>query len=122
VTLVCQLISLGMLLFFAQSSTAFTIAVSIYFLFINFAGAYQIAVALNVDQTGRGAIIFLLMLKGGVTVGPFVASLLVTRQNYTGAIVLSAVFFTMSFLLSWFVTSAAQSSGEFPKLKLQPAT
>lgn len=122
VTLICQLISLGMLLFFAQSSTVFAVAVSIYFLFINFAGAYQIAVALNVDRTGRGAIIFLLMLKGGVTVGPFVASLLVTRQNYTGAIVVSAVFFTLSFLLSWFVTFAARSTGEFPKLALQRAT
>jgi predicted MFS family arabinose efflux permease len=122
VTLVCQLISLGMLLFFAQSAGAFTVAVSIYFLFINFAGAYQIGVALNVDQTGRGAVIFLLMLKAGVTVGPFVASNFVTRQSYVGPIVISALFFTLSFLLSWLVTRAARTTGEFPKLKLQPAT
>jgi MFS transporter, DHA1 family, inner membrane transport protein len=121
-TLVCQLISLGILLFYLNSVTAFTVAVMIYFLFINFAGPYQIGVALNVDHTGRGAIIFLLMLKAGVTVGPFVASNFVSNHSFAGPIVISIFFFTLSFLFSWLVTRAARASGTFPLLSVQPAT
>ena len=73
------------------------------------------------DRTGRGMIVFLLMLKAGVAVGPLIASLFVTAQSYNIALAIAALFFTLSFLVSWQVARAARSRGGFPALELRRA-
>ena len=127
VTVLFQFVSLAILLKYGASAFAYTAAVCIYFFFINFPAPYQIGTTLIVDRTGRGAIVFLLMLKAGVVVGPFVASRFVTSHDFSGALWIAAAFFGLSYLNSWLVTwlagtratAATDASAAIPEL-LEP--
>lgn len=109
VTVIFQFVSIAILLADGANAGAYTAAVCIYFFFINFPAPYQIGTTLIVDRTGRGAIVFLLMLKAGVVVGPFVASRFVTPQDFSGALWIAAGFFGLSYLNSWLVTRLARA-------------
>ncbi|WP_374572002.1 MFS transporter [Phenylobacterium sp.] len=108
-TTVFQLVALGLLGFFLHGFFAYAAALAIYGFFMNFATSYQIGVALQADRTGRGAVIFLLMLKAGVVVGPLAGAALVGADGFTGPLVLAAVFFALSFLVTCVVARANRS-------------
>lgn len=114
VTLVFQLIALCLLVFFLRSFWAYAAALAIYGFFVNFATSYQIGIALQADRTGRGGVVFLLMLKAGVVIGPLAAAALVRAFGFKGPLVLAAVFFALSFLVtcavSWLSRARAMAS------------
>lgn len=104
VTMIFQLAALGILIFALHGAGSYQASLAIYGFFLNFATPYQIGVALKADRTGRGAVVFLLMLKAGVVVGPLLASVLVQPGSFSGPLIAAAVFFVLSFLLTWAVT------------------
>ena len=76
----------------------YALALAIFGFFLNFATPYQIGLALCVDRTGRGAVVFLLMLKAGVVVGPLLASIFVDSGQFTMPLVIASGCFLLSFV------------------------
>ena len=68
ITLALQLASLGMLAFNLNSPTVYVFALMIYVFCITFPFPYLLAFAIEMDRTGRGAVLFLLMVKAGIAI------------------------------------------------------
>jgi hypothetical protein len=98
VTLGFQLTALCVLIFFLSGPAVYVLALMVYAFFLNFPIPYHIGLAVSVDQTGRAAVLYLLMLKAGIAIGPFFASTLVAEGNFTPPLVIATVFYGLCFL------------------------
>lgn len=101
VTLLCQLASLAVLLWFLQGPLFYLGALMVFVFFVNFPNSYQVGLAVHADTTGRAAVVFLLMLKAGIAVAPFLAATFVHGNDFHGPMILGAVLYTLSFLNFW---------------------
>ena len=101
VTLLCQLASLAVLLWFLQGPLFYLAALMVFVFFVNFPNSYQVGLAVNADVTGRAAVVFLLMLKAGIAVAPYLAATFVIGSDFHGPMILGAVLYTLSFLNFW---------------------
>jgi MFS family permease len=101
VTLLCQLASLTVLLWFLHGPLFYLGALMVFVFFVNFPNSYQVGLAVNADTTGRAAVVFLLMLKAGIAVAPYLAAALVSGNDFDGPIILGAALYTLSFLNFW---------------------
>jgi predicted MFS family arabinose efflux permease len=101
VTLLCQLASLAVLMWFLKGPYLYLGALMVFVFFVNFPNSYQVGLAVNADTTGRAAVVFLLMLKAGIAVAPYLAAAFVTGNDFHGPMILGAVLYTLSFLNFW---------------------
>jgi hypothetical protein len=60
-----------------------------------------VGLAVNADSTGRAAVVFLLMLKAGIAVAPYLAAAFVSGNDFHGPMILGAILYTLSFLNFW---------------------
>jgi len=105
ITLALQLASLGMLAFNLNSPTVYVFALMIYVFCITFPFPYLLAFAIEMDRTGRGAVLFLLMVKAGIAIGPFFASNFVSKTDFTLPLLIAAIFYTFCLVNMWGVGS-----------------
>jgi len=101
VTLLCQLASLTVLMWFLHGPYLYLGALMVFVFFVNFPNSYQVGLAVNADTTGRAAVVFLLMLKAGIAVAPYLAASFVSGNDFHGPMILGAVLYTLSFLNFW---------------------
>ena len=101
IALVLQLGSLFVLAFYLQGPSYYVMALMVFAFCITFPFPYYLAFAIEVDRTGRGAVLFLLMVKAGIAIGPFFASNFVSKTDYTLALMIGAAFYTVSVLNLW---------------------
>jgi hypothetical protein len=101
VTLLCQLASLAVLLWFLHGPLFYLGALMVFVFFVNFPNSYQVGLAVHADTTGRAAVVFLLMLKAGIAVAPYLAATFVRGDDFHGPMILGAVLYTLSFLNFW---------------------
>lgn len=101
ITLVCQLASLAVLFWFLNGPIAYLIALMVFVFFVNFPSPYQVGLAVHADTTGRAAVLYLLMLKAGIAVAPYLAATFVTGKDFHGPLVMGGILFTISFLNFW---------------------
>jgi hypothetical protein len=76
-------------------------ALMVFVFFVNFPNSYQVGLAVNADSTGRAAVVFLLMLKAGIAVAPYLAAAFVSGNDFHGPMILGAILYTLSFLNFW---------------------
>jgi predicted MFS family arabinose efflux permease len=101
VTLLCQLASLAVLMWFLHGPYLYLGALMVFVFFVNFPNSYQVGLAVNADSTGRAAVVFLLMLKAGIAVAPYLAAAFVSGNDFHGPMILGAILYTLSFLNFW---------------------
>lgn len=101
VTVLCQLASLAVLMWFLQGPYFYLGAMMVFVFFVNFPNSYQVGLAVNADTTGRAAVVFLLMLKAGIAVAPYLAAAFVNGNDFHGPMILGAVLYTLSFINFW---------------------
>ena len=98
ITLALQLGSLFVLAFYLVGPAYYVAALMVFSFCITFPFPYLLAFAIEVDRTGRGAVLFLLMVKAGIAIGPFLASNFVSKTDFTLALMIAASFYALSVL------------------------
>jgi predicted MFS family arabinose efflux permease len=101
ITLALQLASLGVLGFYLTGPTAYVLALMVYVFCITFPFPYLLAFAIEMDRTGRAAVLFLLMVKAGIAIGPFFASNFVSKTDFTLPLLIAAIFYSVCLVNLW---------------------
>lgn len=87
----------AVLLASSDSLTVFVIAIALYNFVWNFSLAYQYAVVAAVDDSGRGVAIAPAFHASGAAMGPAIAGVLVTTDNFMAVNILVAISVMISF-------------------------
>jgi len=117
---VFQMISVGALYFFLHIPFVYVVAVMTISFFWTFAVPYLMSFTIKNDQTGRAAVVFLLMLKAGIAIGPYFASNFVSKDNFMPALVIAAIFYTLCFINIVILSLPGRWQKDMPVLSPQP--
>ena len=106
VTIAAQLATLSILAYFLEGAVVYVSALMVYAFFLNFPIPYHIGLAVSLDKTGRAAVLYLLMLKAGIAIAPFMAAQFVSGSDFTAPLLIGR--FVLCALLCPFDLGATQ--------------